>query len=100
MVRTSMARGSGAQVVPGFTILELLFVIAIAGTLTTMAVPQGLRALDDFHTRTAARFLAQRLADARISAVRQSMSVGLRFQTGAPDYLVTTVVDGNHNGLR
>ena len=46
---------------PGFTILELLFALAIAGTLTTIAVPQGLRALDDFRTRAAARYLAQRL---------------------------------------
>ena len=66
-----MARGPRGHH-PGFTILELLFTIAIAGTLTTIAVPQGLRALDDFHARSAARYLAQRLAEARITAVRRS----------------------------
>jgi amidase len=55
---------------PGFTILELLFALAIAGTLTTIAVPQGLRAIDDFRTRSAARYLAQRLAGARLGVVR------------------------------
>jgi len=85
---------------PGFTIIELLFAIAIAGTLTTIAVPQGLRALDDFRTRAAARYLAQRLGDARISAIRRSAAVGLRFEPGAPDYRVSTVLDGNGNGLR
>jgi prepilin-type N-terminal cleavage/methylation domain-containing protein len=94
-----MARGLRGHP-PGFTILELLFTIAIAGTLTTIAVPQGLRALDDFRTRSAARYLAQRLAEARIGAVRHAAATGLRFETSTPDYLITTVVDGNHNGLR
>jgi prepilin-type N-terminal cleavage/methylation domain-containing protein len=85
---------------PGFTILELLFTLAIAGTLTTIAVPQGLRALDDFHTRAAARYLAQRLGDARLSAIKRSLAHGLRFETGTPDYRFTTVMDGNANGLR
>ena len=66
---------------PGFTILELLFVLAIAGTLTTIAVPQGLRALDDFRTRAAARYLAQRLVDARLGAIKRSLAHGLRFET-------------------
>jgi prepilin-type N-terminal cleavage/methylation domain-containing protein len=94
-----MARGLCGHA-PGFTILELLFAIAIAGTLTTIAVPQGLRALDDFRTRTAARYLAQRLAEARINAVRRSAATGLRFEVSSPDYLMSTIVDGNHNGLR
>ena len=63
---------------PGFTILELLFVIAIAGTLTAIAVPQSLRALDDFRARSAARYLAQRLGDARLGAIKQSLACGSR----------------------
>ena len=86
--------------IPGFTILELLFVLAIAGTLTTIAVPQGLRALDDFRTRAAARYLAQRLVDARLGAIKRSLAHGLRFETATPDYHITSVIDGNANGLR
>ena len=85
---------------PGFTILELLFALAIAGTLTTIAVPQSLRALDDFRARSAARYLAQRLGDARLGALRQSLAHGLRFEAGTPDYRITSVTDGNANGLR
>jgi prepilin-type N-terminal cleavage/methylation domain-containing protein len=85
---------------PGFTILELLFVLAIAGTLTTIAVPQSLRALDDFRARSAARYLAQRLGDARLSAIKRSLAHGLRFEAGTPDYRITSVADGNANGLR
>jgi prepilin-type N-terminal cleavage/methylation domain-containing protein len=89
-----------ARGAPGFTILELLFTVAIAGTLTAIAVPQGLRTLDDFRTRSAARYLAGRLADARIRAIKRSYAIGLRFVPASPDYLFTTVADGNRNGLR
>ena len=85
---------------PGFTMLELLFVLAIAGTLTAIAVPQSLRALDDFRARSAARYLAQRLGDARLGAIKQSLAHGLRFEAGTPDYRITSVMDGNANGLR
>src|SRR5689334_18407286 len=94
-----MARGLCGHS-PGYTILELLFAIAIAGTVTTIAVPQGLRALDDFRAKSAARYLAQRLADSRIAAIKRATTVGLRFEPASPDYRITTVVDGNHNGLR
>ena len=86
--------------IPGFTILELLFALAIAGTLTTIAVPQGLRALDDFRTRAAARYLAQRLGDARLRAIQRARAHGLRFEPATPDYRITIVMDGNANGLR
>ena len=85
---------------PGFTLLELLFVVAIAGTLAAIAVPHSLRALDDFHTRSAARYLAQRIGSARFDAIRRSTTHGLRFTHAAPDYTMTTVADGNRNGLR
>ena len=85
---------------PGFTLLELLFMVAIAGTLAAIAVSHSLRALDDFHTRSAARHLAQRIASARIDAVRRATAHGFRFAPAASDYTMTLVADGNRNGVR
>ncbi len=94
-----MTRGQGGTD-SGYTIVELLFAIAITGTLTAIAVPQGLRALDDFETRSAAQFLAQRLAAARFQAIKRSASHGLRFEGVESDYRFSLVIDGNRNGLR
>lgn len=85
---------------PGFTVLELLFVVGLTGTLAAIAVPHSLRALDDFHTRSAARYVAQRIGSARFAAIRRSATHGLRFLPSTPDYTVTEVADGNRNGLR
>jgi prepilin-type N-terminal cleavage/methylation domain-containing protein len=84
----------------GYSLMELLFAVAIAGTIAAMAVPQGLRALDDFRTRSAARYLAQRAIDSRFLAITRATATGLRFEPGAPDYRITAVADGNGNGLR
>ena len=74
--------------------------MAIAGTLSATALPHGVRALDDFRTRSAARYLAQRAIDARFAAITRSAAAGLRFEPAPPDYRITSVVDGNGNGLR
>lgn len=80
--------------------IELLFSVAIAGTVAAIAVPQGLRALDDFRARSAARYLAERIIDARFAAITRSTATGIRFEVDAADYRMTSVSDGNGNGLR
>jgi Tfp pilus assembly protein FimT len=84
----------------GVTLIELMFTAAIASTVVAMAIPTGLRVLDDYRTRSAARYLAQRVAQARMEAIKRSTFVGLHFETGAEDYTFTSVEDGNSNGVR
>lgn len=85
---------------PGFTLLELLFAVAIAGTLTALAIPYSLRALDDFSTHSAARYLARRLIAARVDAIRRSTAHGFGFAPENSGYTLTPVADGNGNGVR
>ena len=84
----------------GFSMVELLFTIAITGTVTAIAVPQAVRALDGYRTGAAAHYLAELLGNVRSEAVRRSAFVGVRFDASTPDYRITTIVDGNGNGLR
>ena len=54
-----MARASGRPRDPaGFSIVERMLTVAIASTLTAIAVPQAVHALDEYHTRAAAHYLA------------------------------------------
>jgi hypothetical protein len=78
----------------------MAFVMATLATLLGIAIPPMLAGLDDARASSAARHLAAQLGAARFEAVRRSTFVGLRFQSGTPDYVFTKVVDGNENGLR
>jgi prepilin-type N-terminal cleavage/methylation domain-containing protein len=84
----------------GFTLTELLMALAMAAVLAGVAIPSGLRIVDDFRARGAATYLAHRLGRARIEAIKRSAFVGLRFEASANDYSFTSVADGNDNGLR
>jgi prepilin-type N-terminal cleavage/methylation domain-containing protein len=96
-----VARASGLSGDPaGFSIIELTLAVAIASTLTAIAVPQAVHALDEYQTRAAAHYLAMRLADARFGAIKRSAYVGFRFEAVGADYRFTGVMDGNGNGLR
>jgi hypothetical protein len=80
--------------------IETVFVMAIAVTVTAIAVPQSLRGIDEFRTRSAARYLAQRLSAARFDAIKRSAAHGLQFEAVGADYRMSVVADGNRNGLR
>ena len=84
----------------GFTLVELLLTMAVAATLTTIAVPLVGSTVDDLRVAGAARHIASRVAAARIDAIRRSTTVGLRFVATGSDYTFLTYVDNNGNGLR
>lgn len=84
----------------GFTVTELLFVLALAATLGGLAIPLLDEAADDLRAAAAARYLAGRIHAARIEAITRGAAVALRFEADARDYVFTPVVDGNGNGVR
>ena len=84
----------------GYSLVELLFAVAIMATVSAIAVPQSLAAIDRARAMSAARFLASRLAVARSQAVMRSTHVALRFEDGPSGITFRMFVDGNRNGVR
>ena len=84
----------------GFSLVELLFVLAILATLAGIGIPLTTSALDEMRVGMAARYVAGRIVGARLDALQRSTALGLRFDAGGADYSFATCVDGNGNGLR
>lgn len=80
--------------------IELIFVVALTGILTAMAIPQTMAGIERSRTLGAARYLAGRLALARTQAVARSANEALLFTAEGGTYSVATYRDGNGNGVR
>jgi hypothetical protein len=81
-------------------LIELLVCLAVAATLVGIGIPAAAYALDELRTALAARYIAARIAHARLDAVQRSTRIGLRFEPSAGDYAFTVYADGNRNGVR
>ena len=89
------------SVARGFTLLEVLFVLAILVVLLSMALPVTAEAIDALRTQGATRYLAARVLQGRMSAISRSTITGLRFVAVAGgDYWYRPYLDGNRNGIR
>jgi prepilin-type N-terminal cleavage/methylation domain-containing protein len=84
----------------GFSLLELLLVMAIMATLSVVSIPLTAAALDEVRTAMAARYLEGRIMNARMTAIRRSTKVALRFEASDGDYRYGEYSDGNGNGVR
>lgn len=84
----------------GFTVVELLLVVAVSVTMLAISIPLTGDALDYQRTLSAAKYLAGRIGDARIEAIKRSTRVALRFEPDGGDYGFTEYLDGNGNGIR
>jgi len=88
----------GAQ---GYTLVELVFVMALAVTVGAVAVPGITASIDDSRAIGATRYMSSRLQHARMAAVARSADVALKFvDSGGGGHAYTTYVDGNGNGIR
>jgi prepilin-type N-terminal cleavage/methylation domain-containing protein len=80
----------------GFTLVELLVVIAVAALLLALAAPRFAGMLDSIQAEAAARRLAGALQLARATAVLRGRRTALEVQRGA---LALRLVDGRDSTL-
>jgi type II secretory pathway pseudopilin PulG len=99
IARSSNRPPSSFSLARGFSALELLFIVALLGTVCGIAVPPVLNAVDHVRAVGAARYVSTRLQRARMEAVTRSANVGVRFSNTASGYELAAYVDGNGNGV-
>lgn len=83
----------------GFSVVELLFVVALTATLCGVAVPSVVSLADSLRATGAARYLSARLQRARMEAIARSTAVAVRFSEVPGGYAFAVYVDGNGNGV-
>jgi len=84
----------------GYSLLELLLVLAILVTLAGISIPQVLATLDDYRAFGAARYLSTRIQRIRMEAINRSTAVAVRFIQDVNGYSFAVYVDGNGDGVR
>ncbi len=85
----------------GFTLAELLCVVAIAGILASVTVPSIVKQLPHYRLRSATSYMSWALRNLRMQAVAQKHRIVVTFPAaGAVNQHVYTVwVDKNDNGV-
>jgi type II secretory pathway pseudopilin PulG len=84
----------------GYSLLELMFALSLILTLSGMAIPPILMALDDFRAYGAARYVSSRLQQTRMEAVFRTSNAAMRFSRIDGSYAYAVYLDGNRNGVR
>lgn len=84
----------------GYSLIELMFVVALLATVAALAIPGMHAALNDLRARGAVRYVAARLQQTRIEALVRNASVALRIARNDRSYVYAPYVDRNRNGVR
>lgn len=73
----------------GFTLVEMMMIIAIIGILTAVSVPNFLVWLPGWRARSAARDLYSNMHLARMSAIKNRQDCTVTFASGPDRYIVS-----------
>ena len=84
----------------GYSLVELLLVLAIVGIVAGISVPQILATLDDNRTSAAARYVSARIQRTRMEAINRSTAVAVQFLQGTDGYSFAVYADENGDGVR
>lgn len=84
----------------GYSLLELLMAMTLMVIVCGAAIPLAHSGVARSRTAGAARYMAGRVALARLEAVRRSAHVAIRFLPQPDGLSLQTYVDGNRNGVR
>ena len=77
--------GSGRT---GFTLIEILLVLVLLGTLAAVVAPATLRVFDDYALKESAEAVRADLARARLSAVQEGVEYHFRSEPGGTRWVV------------
>lgn len=83
----------------GYSLLELMMVMALGVTMCAAALPQLLTTLDDVRATGATYHISGRFQRARMEAVVRSATVALQFTQTSSGYSYAVYRDGNRNGV-
>jgi len=84
----------------GHSLVEVIVVLAVIGTVLLAGVPAVTAGLDGAKARGAAFYVSSRFALARTLAVQRHANVALRFEPEGRGIRVRTILDTNGNGVR
>ena len=83
-----------------FSLGELLVVCAVTAVISAAAMPRVLGFQERSRAVAAAKYLAARLQEARMEALKRSAHVAVSFVQAGGDIAFACFVDGNGNGVR
>ncbi len=81
--------------IAGFTMIELLLVVAVGGTLSAVTVPAISGAMRRYRMNSATRMITAEIRAARFTAVARSRTMRVRFNCPGPGQFRVVEVVGN-----
>jgi type II secretory pathway pseudopilin PulG len=84
----------------GMALLDMLFAVAMIGTLGSIATSSLTAMVDDQRAEGAARYVATRIQRVRMEAAGRSANAALQVMPSSGGYAFRLYVDGNGDGVR